>query len=415
MIVLLLAMSGLISATETAITATSPGKMQRLKSDGDLKAPIVLGILKIKDKVISSLLIASSISNTICTTLATGLFIEILGDDLGTIASSFVMSFAIIIFAEVIPKAIAVAKPEKVTMFVIPVLKRFLAVLNPINMILTRIVKIFCFIFRVDLTPDISAEEEVRGVIEHHMHEGNVYRDDRDMLGGVLDIRNMIVSNIMVHRSQVESININLPTKTIIEKALSFPHTRIPIWQESQDNIIGILHIKQLLNLVVNNKNVTREDIIKLLSPPWYVPDNALVTMQLQAFREGQSHLACVVDEYGDIQGIITLEDILEEIVGQIYDEHDHGCKKIIKKSDTEFIIDGSVSIREINRELHWRIPENHATTVAGFIIHEMERIPNHGEFMVFQNIKLIVTQKSVNRIKTIRAVLHQPLGEGDD
>jgi Mg2+/Co2+ transporter CorB len=414
-IMLLLSMSGLISATETAITASSPGKIQRLRSDGNKRASTVLKILKIKDKVISTLLIGGSISNTICTTLATGMFIEILGDDLGTIVSSIVMSFAIIIFAEIIPKAIAVAKPEKVTMFVTPVLKIFLSILKPINFILSYTIRLFCFIFRVDLTPDISAEEEVRGVIEHHMNEGNVFRDDRDMLGGVLDIRNMKVSDIMVHRSHVESINIDIPPKNIIEKALSFPHTRIPIWEESKDNIIGILHIKQLLSLVATNQNVLREDIIKLLTKPWYIPENALATMQLQAFREGQSHLACVVDEYGDIKGIITLEDILEEIVGQIYDEHDHESKKIVKQSETEFIIDGSVSVREINRELHWRLPENTATTLAGFVIHAMERIPSHGEFVMFQNIKLIVTQKFVNRIKTIRAVVQISEDEMND
>ena len=405
-ILFLLAVSALISAMETAITATSPGKMQQLKSEGNIKASIILGVLKIKDKVISTLLIGNSIANTLCTTLATSLFIEILGDDIGTIISSIVMSFVIIVFAEVVPKAIAIAKPEKMALSILPGLKIMLIVLKPVNILLGYIVRGFCFIFRIDLKSEISAEDEVRGIIEHHLHEGNVFRDDRDMLGGILDIRNMDVSEVMIHRSYIQSIDIALPTKEIVQTALSFPHSRIPIWKESQDNIIGILHIRQLLNLLVTKENVTHDDIMKLLTPPWYVPDNALVTNQLQAFRDKKTHFACVVNEYGDLRGIVTLEDILEEIVGQIYDEHDTGRKKIIKKSDTEYIIDGAMPIRELNRELDWRIPENNAITLAGFIINQMERIPSRGEIVTFQNMKLIVMKKSANRIKTIRVVL---------
>ena len=405
-IVFLIAVSALISAMETAITATSPGKMQQLKSEGNIKASIMLGILKIKDKVISTLLIGNSIANIFCTTIATSMFIDILGDEMGTIVSSIVMSFAIIVFAEVVPKAIAIAKPEKIALRILPTLRIMLVVLKPINILLGYIIRWFCLIFRIDLKSEISAEDEVRGIIEHHLHEGNVFRDDRDMMGGILDIRNMDVSEVMVHRSYIQSIDVALPIKEIVQTALSFPHSRIPIWKESEDNIIGILHIRQLLNLVVTKENVTHDDVMKLLSPPWYVPDNALVTNQLQAFRDKKTHFACVVNEYGDLRGIVTLEDILEEIVGQIYDEHDTGRKQIIKKSDTEYIIDGTMPIRELNRELDWKIPENNAITLAGFVINQIERIPNPGEIVTFQNIKFIVMKKSANRVKTIRVVL---------
>lgn len=415
-IVILLGMGAIISATETAITATSPGLIQKLKLEGNKKAELLLGLLKIKEKVISTLLIGNSIANTLCTTIATGVFIEIFGDDMGTVISSIVMSFTIIVFSEVIPKAIAVAKSEKIALTATSALIVFLKILKPINIALIYITKVFCFIFRIDLRQKVSAADEVRGVIEHHLSEGNVFKDDRDMLGGILDIRNLVIADIMVHRSNIVTINIDTPTDKIIKTVLSSNHTRIPFWENNPDNIIGILHVRDLLSKIYNTKSkITEMDIRSLLSETVFVPDNSLVTQQLQMFREGQTHLACVVDEYGDLQGIITLEDILEEIVGQIYDEHDTGKSKIIAKSKSEFIVDGSVPIRDLNREFNWQIPENEATTLAGFIITKMERLPNQGEFIIEKNLKMIVQKKSENRIKTIQVLIQNGPEETSD
>lgn len=415
-IVILLGMGAIISATETAITAASPGLIQKLKLEGNKKAELLLGLLKIKEKVISTLLIGNSIANTLCTTIATGVFIEIFGDDMGTVISSIVMSFTIIIFSEVIPKAIAVAKSEKIALTATSALIVFLKILKPINIALIYITKVFCFIFRIDLKQKVSAADEVRGVIEHHLSEGNVFKDDRDMLGGILDIRNLVIADIMVHRSNIITINIDTPTDKVIKTVLSSNHTRIPFWENNPDNIIGILHVRDLLSKIYNTKSkITEMDIRSLLSETVFVPDNSLVTQQLQMFREGQTHLACVVDEYGDLQGIITLEDILEEIVGQIYDEHDTGKSKIIAKSKSEFIVDGSVPIRDLNREFNWQIPENEATTLAGFIITKMERLPNQGEFIIEKNLKMIVQKKSENRIKTIQVLIQNGPEETSD
>ena len=410
----LLCIAGFISAAETAITATSPGLIQKLKSEGNKRAELLLGILKIKEKVISTLLIGNSIANTICTTISTGIFIEYFGDDLGTAISAVVMSFMIIVFSEVVPKAIAVVKSEKIALLATPALLVVLKILEPMNILLLYITKGFCFIFRIDLKQKVSAEDEVRGVIEHHMHEGNVFKDDRDMLGGILDIRNMAICDIMVHRSKIMAIDIDTPTEKVIDTVLSSRHSRFPFWQGNSDNIIGILHVKDLMNKIHHSrKNKANEiNIQDLLSTPVFVPDNSLVVQQLNMFREGQTHLACVVDEYGDLQGIVTMEDILEEIVGQIYDEHDAGNQKITKLSDRSFIIDGSVSVRDLNRELDWQIPETDATTIAGFIISKMARIPNQGEYLISKDLKMIVKKKFDNRIKTIKVIVVSEGGE---
>lgn len=408
-IIFLLALAGLISATETAITATSPGRLQQLISEGNTRAVILQRILKIKEKVISTLLIGNSIANTLCTTLATSMFIELLGDDTGTLVSSVVMSFIIIVFSEVVPKAMAVAKPESLSLFAAPGLIIFMKILAPINKMLHYIVRLAFIIFKIDLTQDMSGTDEVRGVIEHHLNEGNVVKDDRDMLGGILDIRNLTVGDIMIHRSKINSINIDHPKDDIIKFALSCGHTRIPVWQDDPDNIIGILHIRDLLGMMQELKgNTDKFSIHSLLTTPWFVADNSLATQQLQAFRDGQSHLACVVDEYGELQGIITLEDILEEIVGQIYDEHDVGKNKIVKVSAKEYTIDGTVTVRDLNREFGWSIPDSEANTIAGFIINEMQRIPGKGESVIVDDLKIVVKTKSANRIKTVKVYTDQ-------
>lgn len=403
-IICLLAFAGLISATETAITATSPGRIHQLISEGNKRAIVLKGLLKIKQKIISTLLIGNSIANTLCTTLATSLFIELFGDDLGTLISSITMSFVIIVFSEVIPKAMAVAKPERLSLFTAPGLILFMKLLAPLNALLNVLVRFAFYIFRIDLTQDMSGADEVRGVIEHHLSEGNVVKDDRDMLGGILDIRSLVVGDIMIHRSKINSIDISQPSKEVVKFALNSEHTRLPVWQNDPDNIIGILHIRDLLKaLQENGGDSAKLNVPSLLTEPWFVADNSLVTQQLQAFREGQSHLACVVDEYGELMGIITLEDILEEIVGQIYDEYDIGQNKIVKVTKKEYTVEGTVSIRDLNREFGWNIPEADANTIAGFLIHQMERIPSKGESITYDNLKLVVKTKSANRIKTVK------------
>jgi Mg2+/Co2+ transporter CorB len=403
-IAILIAISALFAATETAITATSPGKIQRLKSEGNTRAGIVLSILKAKENVISTMLIGNSLINTICTTIATGMFIELLGDNVGTIVSSVVMAFLIIVFAEVVPKAIAVIKAEPIIMLTAPTIVLFLKILQPVNSILAIAVKVFCRVFGIELKHSVSGAEEVRGVIEHHHQEGNVYKTYRDMLGGVLDLNDIHVSEIMVHRRDVESINVDLPTDEIVKKMLSSSYSRIPFWEENKDNIIGVLHIKDLTRvLYANSHNIEKVNIRELLVQPWFISEDILVGKQLNAFRTRNSHFACVIDEFGAWQGILTLEDILEEIVGQIKDEYDYQVEPIIHKSATEVVINGSTTIRDINRELGWGLPDDAANTIAGLIMHEIKRIPNQGEKIEIFNLKISIIKKIGNKIETVK------------
>lgn len=412
-VIFMLALSALLSATETSITASSYGTIHKFKTAGYKNADLVLDILKVKEQVISTMLIINTIMNIIATTIATSLFIVLTNDkQLGPFISSIVMSFFIIIFAEVIPKAIAVAKAERILLLTAPIILVFLKIFNPINSLLNIILRWFCIIFRINLSKEVSGTEEVRGIIAHQHYEGNVYKSDRDMLEGILDIRNMEVSEIMIHRSQMIAINADLPNETILKYALSSPNTRIPLWKNQEDNIIGILHIKDLLKtLYINNNEIAKLDIKSVLTKPWFIPEQISVSDQLKAFRENRNHFACVIDEYGDLQGIITLEDILEEIVGQIHDEHDKVYEAIIKNSDTEFIIDGTTTIRDINKELNWQLPDDDATTISGLIINNISRIPNQGEMINIFDLKITIMKKIANRIKTVKCTLTKHTG----
>ena len=361
-VVVLITVSAYFAAVETAVTAASPGKIRKAKSDGDTRAHTVLELLKIKESVISSLLIVNSMINTIATTIATSTMIALFGQD-GTIIASAVMAVMIIAFAEVIPKAIAVAKAEPIILSSSHMVIIALKILYPINFALKVALKIFCAIFRIKLTHDISGTDEVRGIIAHHLEEGNVFKSDGEMLGGVLDIGNMTVSEIMVHRSHMVTIDASTSTKDITSQALLSPYTRIPLWRKSRDNIIGILHIKDLVRaLYKQNFDYSKINVDQFISEPWFVPENALVSHQLHSFRKKRSHLAIVIDEYGDMLGMVTLEDILEEIVGQIDDEHDNVHERIVAKNKNRFVIDGSTPIRDVNRELGWNARDQEIT-----------------------------------------------------
>ncbi|MBP7189792.1 MAG: HlyC/CorC family transporter [Rickettsiaceae bacterium] len=403
LVIVLLGISAYFSAIETAITGASPGRIQKLKSEGNLRAIAVLKIFKIKDQAISTLLIANSFINTVSTTIATTILISIFGEEKGTIIASTVMALMIIVFAEVIPKAIALVKADRIALNTVGIINGCLMALRPVNYALNIIIKIFFAVFRIKSEAELSGADEVRGVIEHHMAEGKVVKSDRDMLGGVLDMGDLSVSEIMVHRSSMFTIDSSLAIDKIAAKALTCPHTRIPVWKDSKDNIVGVLHLKNmLLSLYKANFDYNKITLSDFVSEPWFIPENAPVIQQLQEFRKRRSHFALVVDEYGDLQGLVTLEDILEEIVGQIDDEYDHGPSNIIKKGENKFLIEGSTSIRDVNRELNWNLPDDNASTLGGLIMHELHKLPKQGEVFELFDLKITIYSRLATRIKTL-------------
>lgn len=401
LIFILLLLTALCSAVETAFTAAFPAKISKIKSDKK-NIDLALSLIKVKNKVISTLLITYSFINTITTTIATGFLISIYGEEKGTIISSILMSLLIIIFAEVIPKAIAIAKAEKIAVSSSNTVRLCMKILSPINNILYFIVQIFCKILKIDLIQNTSATEELRLILHHHHNEGKMESIDKYMLDGVLDIKCIKIEDVMTHRNQIQSLSSKLSINQIIKQVTSIPYTRIPIWENTPENIIGILHTKKLLQTLHNNKfDYSKINIINCLNDPWFIPNTLPAIKQLEAFKNKHSHLAIVIDEYGELRGLITLEDILEKIVGQIYDEYDLAQKPIVIH-DNQIIVQGFVSISDLNRELNLELPINQGNTIAGLIINKLGRIPEQGEKFELLNLNIKIRKKVDNKIIAI-------------
>ena len=399
---LLLLLGALLSAIETSLTAAIPSKLQKFSSNNRKKLDIIYRLLKEKSQIISSILILYSLTNILATTFVTIFFIKKLGNDLGPVISSVVMSVLVIIFSEIIPKAIAVANAEVILIKFRHFVNILFNVFKPINVFLYFITKIFCKIFYISLEQKLVDQEELRDMIEHQHVEGHVVKEDKDMLGGILDIRNMQVDTIMIHRSQIASIDIALFIKEIVKQAINYPYSKIPMWSKNKDNIVGILNVRELIKCLCNNDfKYTKLNLSDFIARPLFIPNTTLVNNQLQAFRENKQHFAIVVDEYGDLKGMLTLEDILEEIVGPIEDENDIENRNIIRKTDNICFIEGITDIRDINRQLSWNLPED-SKTIAGLVIKTIKYIPVQGEQILIDNFKITINQVIAHRIKNV-------------
>lgn len=404
-IILLILFAGLCAAIETSITAASPGKINSIVKKGTKIAEEIQKILKIKNKVISTFLVLNSILITVSTTIATGFCINIYGEEMGTLIASFFLSIGIIIFADVLPKTIAVANAEKISLYSINFVKFFLSFLKPVNYFLDQIIKFFCFIFRINLKNQSVPIDEIRGIIEHYHKEGNFTKEDMEMLFGIIDIKATTVSEIMIHKNQIISININSSAPEALSKAIASNHLSIPVWKDSEDNIIGILNLKKLL-LELCNKN---SDLLKIkledhISEPYFIPKNVMVFDQLIDFKNNKSNLAIIIDEYDQLQGLITFKDIIEEIVGEVKDEDKNRNEFIIKESAQEYLIDGRALVRDVNRKLGTHFKIGKANTIAGLIIHKLEGIPEISEELLIDNVKFTVLKITKNTINLIRA-----------
>jgi Mg2+/Co2+ transporter CorB len=328
------------------------------------------------------------------------------------------MTLLIVIFAAVLPKTYAMAWSDEVALAIAPLMRATIALMSPLTRALAWIVKGI-----LKLTPTdkddaaniLAAHEEIRGAIELQTKEGAVARGDADMLGGVLDLRSLQVLDLMVHRTKMETVNADDPPHTIIEEMLKSQYTRVPVWRGEPENIVGVLHTKDLLAALSKvGWDVSKLDIMSFAAPPWFVLDTASVKNQLNQFLKKKAQMALVVDEYGEVQGLLTLEDILEEIVGQIADEHDTAETAIRPQPDGTVNVDGTVAIRDLNRAMGWDLPDEEATSIAGLVIHEAQQIPEPGQAFTFYGYRFEILRKSRNKITALRVKPVGTSGSGD-
>jgi len=405
-IALLLLLSGFFSGSETALTATSRARMHALEDSGDGRAAAVNRLIRDRERLLGAILVGNNLVNILASALATSLFLRLFGPA-GVAWATMLMTALVVIFAEVTPKPAAIARPDGFAMFVARPMRWIVALLAPVTKVIQVIVRFALRLFGLDVDADqgvLSAAEELRGAVDLHHVEGRVDKDARDLLRGALMLEDVRVDEIMVHRKSIQMIDVGEPISTVVREALESAHTRLPLYENDPDNIVGVLHAKDLLRALNEVEyDPERIDIARIARPPYFVPDTTTLQEQLDAFKRKKEHFALIVDEYGALMGLVTLEDILEEIVGEIEDEHDETVQGLRPQPDGSINVDGDVTIRDLNRAMEWRLPDEEAVTIAGLVIHEARSIPEPGQVFSFHGCKFEILRRRRNQITALK------------
>jgi Mg2+/Co2+ transporter CorB len=409
-VIVCLLLSAFFAGSETALTASSRASMARLEKQGNKAAAIINRLLESRERLIGALLLGNNAVNIAASALATGILLAWFGPA-GVLYATIVMTAVVVIFSEVLPKTAAFNAPDHIALLVARPMQWVVRLLGPVLMAIEALVRWLLRLMGMTVGEDqqvLSAHEELRGAIDLFHREGDVEKVDRDMFGGVLDLRELAVSDVMIHRTNMICLNADDPPEDLVNAVIASPVTRIPLWRGNQENIVGVLHVRDLLRaLHAVDGDASKVDIAGLMQPAWFVPDTRPVSEQLKAFRRRKTQLALVVDEYGDVEGLVTLEDILEEIVGDITDEHDVAMPGVRRQPDGSVNVDGAVPIRDLNRVMEWNLPDAEATTIAGLVIHEARSIPEVGQSFTFHGFRFRVLRRARNRITALRI---QPL-----
>lgn len=419
-IFILLLLSAFFSGSETALTAASRVRLHNREKEGDHRAAQVNKIREKKDRMIGALLLGNNLVNILASALATSVLIEVFGQA-GVVYATLAMTFLVLIFAEVLPKTYALHHADSMSMVIAPIVRVVIWLFAPVTEAVTWVVRAVLKLFGHDVTKVAAGShlELIRGVIEMHQGPEQETQQQRAMLRSILDLADVVVEEIMVHRKNVVMMDADMPTAQLVDEILSCPYTRVPLYRESQDNIVGLVHVKELLRAMHRGKGKAEHiNLPAIMQKPWFVPETTTLFDQLQAFRDRKEHFAVVVDEYGSIMGIVTLEDILEEIVGEIEDEHDTPVPGVFATAEGSYVVDGSVTIRDLNREFEWNLPDEEYATLAGLILFESKMIPDAGQSFMFYDFRFDVIKRQRNQIAKIRVTPPAPASaeaEGDD
>lgn len=412
----LLCLSAFFSGSETALTASSRGKLKAQADKGSRGAGAAMKVTEDSERMIGALLLGNNIVNILSASLATALLTRLFGDS-GVALATLAMTALVLIFGEVLPKTLAITYPEPFAARVAPVIRVLILLFSPIVSVVRALVRGILHLLGIRGNEEgrmTALREEIAGTIALGHSEGAVEKEARDRLLGALDLTHRTVDEIMRHRRQIEMIDADDPPEKILTQALASPHTRLPIFRGSDENILGVIHAKDLLREVdrlvrgdgeESLGNLGGLDVVKVAMKPYFIPDTTTLDEQMREFLKRRTHFALVVDEYGALQGLITLEDILEEIVGEITDEFDIVAKDggLTRTETGDYLVDGAMTIRDLNRANDWTLPDEEANTVAGLVIHEAQMIPQEGQAFSFHGFRFEVVQRKENRITRLR------------
>ena len=404
---LLIALSGFFSGSETALTAASRPRIHHLARAGNRRARAVARLTDSRERLIGAILLGNNAVNILASALATSVLISVVGDA-GVAYATIGMTLVILIFAEVLPKTYALRDADRVALRVAPLLGPIVWLLSPVVDAVRLIVSATLRAVGASqrLRPASAAQEELRGTIALHAQEGAMVKHERDMLHSILDLEEVEVGAVMTHRKTMELIDADAPPAEILDQVVRSPYTRLPVWKDEPDNIVGVLHAKDLLRAVhANLADPDRLEVMAIVTPPWFVPETTPLDEQLDAFRKRRAHFAFIVDEYGSLMGLVTLEDIIEEIVGEIADEHDVALGEVVQRPDGSFLVPGTAGIRDLNRRYDWALPDEEAATIAGLVLNEAQEIPEVGDSFALHGFTFEVRARQRNQITHIRVV----------
>ncbi|MEM6833779.1 MAG: HlyC/CorC family transporter [Sphingomonadales bacterium] len=403
----LLVLSAFFSGSETALTAASRARLRHMASEGDKQALVFEALVELPERFIGTILLGNNLVNILASALATSVMIELFGEA-GVVYATLVMTALVLVFAEVLPKTLAISRADRIALVVAKPISLLATVLGPVVNLVQEIVRRTLSLFGIDISEKdtfLSSHEEIRGTIDLHASEGGIVKEHRDMLGSILDLDDVDIADVMVHRRNMMMIDVSEPSSDIIQQVIDAPYTRIPLYEDDPDNIIGVIHAKDILRALMKpGGRRDRVNIKSLMAEPWFVPETTSLREQLDAFTARKNHFAIVVDEYGVILGLVTLEDILEEIVGDIADEYDtFETDGITFNGDGTITVEGTVTIRDLNRRMDWTLPDEDAATVAGLLINEARVIPVKGQSFDFFERRFEVLRRQRNQVTLLK------------
>ncbi|HAG52191.1 MAG TPA: hypothetical protein DCL21_00190 [Alphaproteobacteria bacterium] len=404
--------SAFFSGSETALMSSSKPKLHKLEEEGNQHAKSVSKLLDKPAELLSTILLGNNLVNIAASALATVAFTKLFGEA-GVVYATLVMTFLVLVFAEVLPKTIASRFPEPIAMAIVRVMELLIVILKPftktINFITSRLMNLLGIKTAGD--DQNFGEDDIKGAISLGLKTGVLETGEHRMLDSIVGLDDLTSEDLMQHRSSIESIDINLDNDKIFHAISSSSYSRIPMYEERPDNIIGILYVKDFLPVYARAIKENKEFSIRdLLKEAFFVPETAIISELLLDFRKTRTHMRFVVDEYGDLQGLITLEDILEEIVGEIEDEHDLEKSEFTRMADGSVIISALFPIRDFNREFDWSIPDEENVTLGGFVASIAQKLPNVGDVIEYNDLKFEVLTKKKQALLKLRINQRAPL-----
>jgi len=404
----LICCSAFFSGSETALTSASKGRLKSMSEKGNRGARRALAVTGDPDKLLSGILLGNNFVNILATALATSLFSQLLGDS-GVFMATLVMTVLILVFAEILPKTYALTWPESSASVVAAPIRTFITIFAPIVFVARATVRglltsLGARMKKIESTQDI--QDEVVGRVSLGVSEGMYSPEDLQRVLGALDIHNRTVENVMQHRSTIEMLNADDPLESIFARCIDATHSRLPVYRGDYENIVKIAHVRDIYRLYYHHKSAgeTNPDWVRNLKDPYFIPETTSLGVQMREFLARHTHFALVVDEYGALQGLVTLEDILEEIVGEIADEYDAApTEDLLEAGSEEMVVDGTLPVHELNKTMNWDLPEDNANTVAGLVIHQIRYIPSQGESFHLHGHEFIIEERIQNRISRMR------------